>query len=149
MNLNWKSLSRNLLAASAALLAAGCVAVIPPSEPNAGSGTAPAAAPQNAAPQAAGTDPNSAASLCTIQGTREQDLSKGTTKANITYSCKQTVIFIENAHAEQNKRCQVVIGQQVSEIYLKPGEGRSLTQTGPVMTNAVRVNCVNDWNRPK
>lgn len=106
-------------------LAAGCVAVVP-------------------------TTPGStSASLCNMEGKQEQDLSDGTTKASVTQSCEATAIYIENKHPEHPKRCRVLTGAQATELYIMPGENRTLTQTGPVERSKVQLACVNDWNRTK
>ena len=87
--------------------------------------------------------------MCNIEGKQEQDLSDGTTKATVTQSCEETAIYIENQHKEHPKRCRVLVGAQATELYILPGENRTLTQTGPVARNTVQVGCINDWNRPK
>lgn len=86
---------------------------------------------------------------CNIEGKQEQDLSDGTTKANVTQSCEETAIYIENQHKTHPKRCRVLVGAQLTELYIMPGENRTLTQTGPVAKNTVQVGCINDWNRTK
>jgi hypothetical protein len=126
MNTYSKSLTRLGFTAMASSLAAACVAVVPTTSSN----TTPA-------------------TMCNIEGKQQQDLSDGTTKAKVTQSCEETVIYIENQHKEHPKRCRVSVGSQVSELYIMPGENRTLTQTGPVARNTVQVGCINDWNRPK
>ena len=131
MTINGKLFTRIGSIAVASSLAVACVAVVP----------TPGSKSNN--------NGNTSATLCNIEGQQQQDLSDGTTKANVTQSCEQTVIYIENQHKEHPKRCRVSVGGQVSELYIIPGESRTLTQTGPVARNAVQVGCVNDWNRPK
>jgi hypothetical protein len=133
MTINGNLFTRIGFIALVSSLAAACVAVVPtPSQENANS-------------QSGATS----ASMCNIEGKQEQDLSDGTTKAKVTQSCEETAIYIENQHKEHPKRCRVLIGQQVTELYIMPGENRTLTQTGPVERNTVQVGCINDWNRPK
>ncbi|MEH6998154.1 MAG: hypothetical protein V7542_07130 [Limnobacter sp.] len=132
MTINWKLFKRLGPIAAASLLAVACVAVVP--TPN-----------NNQPAENSGTS----ATLCNIEGKQEQDLSDGTTKAKVTQSCEETVIYVENQHKEHPKRCRVLVGAQLTELYIMPGENRSLTQTGPVARNTVQVGCINDWNRPK
>lgn len=118
---------------------AGCVAVVPmgsndKNKTDGGSG-------------ASGTQPQ--ASVCNIEGQEKQDLSNGTSKILITQSCEKTEIYIENQHPEHPKKCQVRIGAQATQLYIQPGESRTLTQQGPVEKAQIYVNCVNDWNRTK
>jgi hypothetical protein len=133
MTINGKQFVRFGLIALVSTLAAACVAVVP----------TPAQENQNA--QSGATS----ASMCNIEGKQEQDLSDGTTKATVTQSCEETAIYIENQHKEHPKRCRVLVGAQATELYILPGENRTLTQTGPVARNTVQVGCINDWNRPK
>lgn len=86
---------------------------------------------------------------CHIDGKQFDDISDGSTKATITLSCKETVVYIENRHAKHPKRCRALIGKQITALYIMPGESRTLIQTGPVERSAVQVGCVNDWNRTK
>lgn len=132
MTINGKLITRLGLIAAASSLAAACVAVVP--TPN-----------NNQQAENSGTS----ATLCNIEGKQEQDLSDGTTKANVTQSCEETVIYVENQHKEHPKRCRVLVGAQLTELYIMPGENRTLTQTGPVASNTVQVGCINDWNRTK
>lgn len=134
MTINGKLITRLGLIAAASSLAAACVAVVP--------------TPNN---NEANTAENSgtSATLCNIEGKQEQDLSDGTTKAKVTQSCEETVIYVENQHKEHPKRCRVLVGAQLTELYIMPGENRTLTQTGPVARNTVQVGCINDWNRTK
>lgn len=132
MTINGKLITRLGLIAAASSLAAACVAVVP--TPN-----------NNQQAENSGTS----ATLCNIEGKQQQDLSDGTTKANVTQSCEETVIYVENQHKEHPKRCRVLVGAQLTELYIMPGENRTLTQTGPVASNTVQVGCINDWNRPK
>lgn len=133
MTINGKQFVRFGLIALVSTLAAACVAVVPtPGQKN-----------ENA--QSGATS----ASMCNIEGKQEQDLSDGTTKAMVTQSCEETVIYIENQHKEHPKRCRVLVGAQATELYILPGENRTLTQTGPVERNTVQVGCINDWNRTK
>lgn len=132
MTINWKLFKRLGPIAAASLLAVACVAVVP--TPN-----------NNQPAENSGTS----ATLCNIEGKQEQDLSDGTTKAKVTQSCEETVIYVENQHKEHPKRCRVLVGAQLTELYIMPGENRSLTQTGPVARNTVQVGCINDWNRTK
>lgn len=133
MNLNGNLITRLGLIAIASSLAAACVALVPTPGQN------------NANSQGSAT----AASMCNIEGKQEQDLSDGTTKATVSQSCEETVIYIENQHKEHPKRCRVLIGAQVTELYIMPGENRTLSQTGPIQQNTVKIGCVNDWNRTK
>ena len=132
MTINWKLFKRLGPIAAASSLAAACVAVVP--TPN-----------NNQPAENSGTS----ATLCNIEGKQEQDLSDGTTKAKVTQSCEETVIYVENQHKEHPKRCRVLVGAQLTELYIMPGENRTLTQTGPVARNTVQVGCINDWNRTK
>ena len=132
MTINGKLITRLGLIAAASSLAAACVAVAP--------------LPNNNPPA---ENSSTSATMCNIEGKQEQDLSDGTTKAKVTQSCEETVIYIENQHKEHPKRCRVLVGAQMTELYIMPGENRTLTQTGPVARNTVQVGCVNDWNRPK
>ena len=127
MTINGKLITRLGLIAAASSLTAACVAVVP--TPN-----------NNQPAENSGTS----ATLCNIEGKQEQDLSDGTTKAKVTQSCEETVIYVENQHKEHPKRCRVLVGAQMTELYIMPGENRSLTQTGPVARNTVQVGCVND-----
>ncbi|WP_288106063.1 hypothetical protein [Limnobacter sp.] len=125
--------------AALVLASAGCVAVVPMgnddnNKTDNGSG-------------ASGTQPQ--ATVCNIEGQDKQDLSNGTTKVLITQSCEKTEIYIENQHPEHPKKCQVRIGAQATQLYIQPGESRTLTQQGPVEKAQIYVNCVNDWNRTK
>ncbi len=116
-----------------ALLAmTGCVVVAPAPKDE-------AATPSQAAPVA----------MCNIEGTQVQNLSDGTTQAKVEQSCEKTVVTIKNAHPQHPKRCQVLIAQAATELYIMPGEERSLTQTGVVEQSRIQLNCVNDWNRTK
>lgn len=133
MTINGKQFVRFGLIALVSTLAAACVAVVPPTGQN----------KQNAQNGA------TSASMCNIEGKQEQNLSEGTTKATVTQSCEETVIYIENQHKDHPKRCRVLVGAQATELYIMPGENRTLTQTGPVERNTVQVGCINDWNRPK
>ncbi|MBU0542343.1 MAG: hypothetical protein KKC58_08095 [Gammaproteobacteria bacterium] len=132
MTINGKLITRLGLIAVASSLAAACVAVAP--------------LPNNEKPA---ENSSTSATMCNIEGKQQQDLSDGTTKAKVTQSCEETVIYVENQHKEHPKRCRVLVGAQLTELYIMPGENRSLTQTGPVARNTVQVGCVNDWNRPK
>jgi hypothetical protein len=132
MTINGKLITRLGLIAAASSLAAACVAVAP--------------LPNNDKPA---ENSGTSATMCNIEGKQEQDLSDGTTKANVTQSCEETVIYIENQHKEHPKRCRVLVGAQMTELYIMPGENRTLTQTGPVARNTVQVGCINDWNRTK
>lgn len=132
MTINGKLITRLGLIAVASSLAAACVAVAP--------------LPNNDQPA---ENSSTSATMCNIEGKQQQDLSDGTTKANVTQSCEETVIYIENQHKEHPKRCRVLVGAQLTELYILPGENRTLTQTGPVARNTVQVGCINDWNRPK
>ena len=116
----------------AILALTGCVVVAPtPSDNNAQeSQTAPVA-------------------MCNIEGKQVQNLSDGTTQAKVEQSCEQTVVTIKNAHPQHPKRCQVLIAQAATELYIIPGEERTLTQTGMVERSRIQLNCVNDWNRTK
>lgn len=134
MTINGTLFVRLGLIAAASSLAAACVAVAP--MPNSDSGNT-------------AENSGTSATLCNIEGKQEQDLSDGTTKANVTQSCEETVINIENQHKEHPKRCRVLVGAYMTELYIMPGESRTLTQTGPVARNSVQVGCINDWNRPK
>jgi len=93
--------------------------------------------------------PQQTVATCTEKDRHFQDISDGSTKATITQSCEETVVFIQNLHDKHPKRCRVLVGEQVTELYIMPGESRSLTQTGPVERSAVQVGCVNDWKRTK
>jgi hypothetical protein len=132
MTINGKLITRLGFIAAASSLAAACVAVAP--------------LPNNEKPA---ENSSTSATMCNIEGKQEQDLSDGTTKAKVTQSCEETVIYIENQHKEHPKRCRVLVGAQLTELYIMPGENRTLTQTGPVARNTVQVGCINDWNRPK
>ena len=132
MTINGKLITRLGLIAVASSLAAACVAVAP--------------LPNNDQPA---ENSSTSATMCNIEGKQQQDLSDGTTKANVTQSCEETVIYIENQHKEHPKRCRVLVGAQLTELYIMPGENRTLTQTGPVTRNTVQVGCINDWNRTK
>lgn len=133
MTINGKQFVRFGLIALVSTLAAACVAVVPtPGQNNQNT-------PSNA----------TSASMCNIEGKQEQNLSEGTTKAMVTQSCEETVIYIENTHKQHPKRCRVLVGAQLTELYIMPGESRTLTQTGPVERSSVQVGCVNDWNRTK
>lgn len=132
MTINGKLITRLGLIAVASSLAAACVAVAP--------------LPNNDQPA---ENSSTSATMCNIEGKQQQDLSDGTTKANVTQSCEETVIYIENQHKEHPKRCRVLVGAQLTELYIMPGENRTLTQTGPVARNTVQVGCINDWNRTK
>jgi hypothetical protein len=132
MTINGKLITRLGLIAVASSLAAACVAVAP--------------LPNN---DQSAENSSTSATMCNIEGKQQQDLSDGTTKANVTQSCEETVIYIENQHKEHPKRCRVLVGAQLTELYIMPGENRTLTQTGPVARNTVQVGCINDWNRPK
>lgn len=87
--------------------------------------------------------------LCNIEGKQVQDLSDGTTKATITQSCEETVVFIENRHEKYPKRCRVLIGTQITELYIMPGASRTLTRAGTVEQDTVQIGCINDWNSTK
>jgi len=132
MTINGKLITRLGFIAAASSLAAACVAVAP--------------LPNNEKPA---ENSSTSATMCNIEGKQQQDLSDGTTKANVTQSCEETVIYIENQHKEHPKRCRVLVGAQLTELYIMPGENRTLTQTGPVARNTVQVGCINDWNRTK
>ena len=134
MTINGKLITRLGLIAAASSLAAACVAVVPTPNNNEGN---------------TAENSGTSATLCNIEGKQEQDLSDGTTKAKVTQSCEETVIYVENQHKEHPKRCRVLVGAQMTELYIMPGENRTLTQTGPVARNTVQVGCINDWNRPK
>lgn len=134
MTINGKLIARLGLIAAASSLAAACVAVVPTSNNNEGN---------------TAENSGTSATLCNIEGKQEQDLSDGTTKAKVTQSCEETVLYIENQHNMHPKRCRVLVGAQITELYIMPGENRSLTQTGPVARNTVQVGCINDWNRTK
>ena len=134
MTINGKLITRLGLIAAASSLAAACVAVVPTPNNNEGN---------------TAENSGTSAPLCNIEGKQEQDLSDGTTKAKVTQSCEETVIYVENQHKEHPKRCRVLVGAQMTELYIMPGENRTLTQTGPVARNTVQVGCINDWNRPK
>lgn len=116
----------------AVLALAGCVVVapVPKDEATTQSQAAPAA-------------------MCNIEGKQVQDLSDGTTQARIEQSCEETVITIKNTHPIHPKRCQVLLAQAATELYIMPGEERTLTQTGTVERSRIQLNCLNDWNRPK
>ncbi|HEX4842258.1 MAG TPA: hypothetical protein VFV57_01185 [Limnobacter sp.] len=132
--MNWMAVS------ALALLAAGCVVVAP----------IPGESTQQNQPQANNAASSAApATLCNIEGKQTQDLSDGTTKATVTQSCEETVLYIENQHKEHPKRCRVAVAGQGTELYIMPGENRTLTQTGPVARSQLAVACVNDWNRTK
>ncbi|MCQ8897410.1 hypothetical protein NQT62_13290 [Limnobacter humi] len=130
---NFSRLVAPLALTLSALALSACVAVVP----------APGQSP------ASGENTTQPASLCNMEGPATQKLQDGTTLAEITQTCEQTEVKITNNHAKHPKRCNVVIGGQGSELYIQPGESRSLTQTGPVAKADVRINCLNDWNRPK
>lgn len=132
MTTNWNRITQLGLIAAASSLVAACVAVVP--------------TPNNNQPA---QNSSTSATMCNIEGKQQQDLSDGTTKANVTQSCEETVIYIENQHNMHPKRCRVLVGAQMTELYIMPGENRTLTQTGPVARNTVQVGCINDWNRPK
>ena len=132
MTINGKLITRLGLIAVASSLAAACVAVAP--------------LPNNDQPA---ENSSTSATMCNIEGKQQQDLSDGTTKAKVTQSCEETVIYVENQHKEHPKRCRVLVGAQLTELYIMPGENRTLTQTGPVARNTVQVGCINDWNRTK
>lgn len=134
MTNNKTHITRLAFIAIASSLAVACVAIAPISTNTAGESQNPGAP---------------AATLCNIEGTQVQDLSDGTTKATITQSCQETVVFLQNMHDRHPKRCRILTGGQLSELYIMPGESRTLTQTGPVERGAVQVGCVNDWNRTK
>jgi hypothetical protein len=134
MTNNKTHITRLAFIAIASSLAVACVAIAPISTNTAGESQNPGAP---------------AATLCNIEGTQVQDLSDGTTKATITQSCRETVVFLQNMHDRHPKRCRILTGGQLSELYIMPGESRTLTQTGPVERGAVQVGCVNDWNRTK
>ena len=134
MTINGKLITRLGLIAAASSLAAACVAVVPTPNNNEGN---------------TAENSGTSATLCNIEGKQEQDLSDGTTKAKVTQSCEETVIYVENQHKEHPKRCRVLVGAQATELYIMPGESRTLTQTGPVERNTVQVGCINDWNRTK
>ncbi|MCR2745186.1 hypothetical protein [Limnobacter parvus] len=133
MTIRGNSFTRIGFIAICSSLAAACVAVAP--MPN----------KENADSQSSATS----ASMCNIEGKQEQDLSDGTTIAKVSQSCEETVIYIENQHKEHPKRCRVLIGNQATELYIMPGNNRTLTQTGPVERNTVQIGCINDWNRTK
>jgi hypothetical protein len=142
LNINLKYVGNYIAIAAVSLLATACVVVAPlPANTD----------KQNTGRQDTGghTAAQSSASLCNIEGQQVQDLSDGSTKATITQSCQETSIFIQNNHAEHPKRCQVMIGNKSSELYLRPGESRSLTQAGPSAKSAVQVKCANDSNRTR
>ncbi len=134
MTINGKLITRLGLIAAASSLAAACVAVVPTPNNNEGN---------------TAENSGTSATLCNIEGKQEQDLSDGTTNAKVTQSCEETVIYVENQHKEHPKRCRVLVGAQLTELYIMPGENRTLTQTGPVARNTVQVGCINDWNRTK
>ncbi|MEQ9107837.1 MAG: hypothetical protein RLO04_10255 [Limnobacter sp.] len=134
MTTNRTLFTRISLAAIISALAAGCVAVVPTPGNEQSNNNA---------------NGNPSASLCNIEGQQEQDLSDGTTKASVKQSCEETAIYIENKHQEHPKRCRVLVGAQATELYIRPGENRTLTQTGPVERSKVQLACVNDWNRTK
>ena len=134
MTINGKLITRLGLIAAASSLAAACVAVVPTPNNNEGN---------------TAENSGTSATLCNIEGKQEQDLSDGTTKAKVTQSCEETVIYVENQHKEHPKRCRVLVGAQLTELYIMPGENRTLTQTGPVARNTEQVGCINDWNRTK
>ena len=123
---------KKMSALGAVMALTGCVVVapVPNDEANAQSQAAPVA-------------------MCNIEGKQVQDLSDGTTQARVEQSCEGTVITIKNAHPIHPKRCQVLIAQAAIELYIMPGEERSLTQTGMVERSRIQLNCLNDWNRPK
>lgn len=87
--------------------------------------------------------------MCNIEGKQVQNLSDGTTQAKVEQSCEETVVTVKNVHPQHPKRCQVLIAQAATELYIMPGEERSLTQTGIVEQSRIQLNCVNDWNRTK
>ncbi|HEX4879554.1 MAG TPA: hypothetical protein VFV39_06900 [Limnobacter sp.] len=122
-----------------AMLAAGCVAVAP----------IPPLSTGGDASNEDDTVAETSVTLCNIEGKQQQDLSDGTTKATVTQSCEETVVLVQNQHAEHPKRCRVAIAGQGTELYIKPGESRTLTQTGPVERTQIAIGCINDWNRPK
>lgn len=84
---------------------------------------------------------------CNIEELQKKEMSDGSTKAKLSQSCNETIVYIQNNHQQYPKRCRILVGTQLTEIYLKPGESRSLTQTGQVDINAVQLGCVNDWKR--
>lgn len=136
MNSLTTKFSRLALITIASALAAACVAVVPTPGKTEGDSSQNIPASTNA-------------KLCNIEGQQVQDLSDGTTKATITQSCQETVVFIENLHEKHPKRCRVLTGGQVTELYIMPGDSRKLTQTGALERATVQVGCVNDWNRTK
>jgi hypothetical protein len=134
MTTNRTFFARISLTATISVLAAGCVAVVPTPGNDQANNSA---------------NNNTSASLCNIEGKQEQDFSDGTTKASVRQSCDETAIYIENKHQEHPKRCRVLVGAQATELYIMPGENRTLTQTGPVERSKVQLACANDWNRTK
>ncbi|WP_409704482.1 hypothetical protein [Limnobacter sp.] len=129
------------VAALSGLLLTACVAVAPiPADlgrnETDSTGTIPPVEPQPV-------------TLCNIETPDVQELSNGTTKAKVTQTCDSTEVFIANEHKEHPKRCKVQIGQRVNEVYIRPGESRTLTLNAPAMAMRVGLSCVNDWNRPK
>lgn len=86
---------------------------------------------------------------CVINGEHTQDLSDGTTKATLTQTCEQSSLFIENQHPEHAKRCKLVMAGNGAELYIRPGENRTISQNGPVPHTQIALACVNDWNRPR
>lgn len=134
MTTNKAQIGRLAFIAMASTLAVACVGFVP------FPGKTPEKSENTSAP---------AATLCNIEGKQVQDLSDGTTKATITQSCEETVVLIQNLHDKHPKRCRVSTGKNITELYIMPGESRTLTQTGPVERDAVQLGCVNDWNRTK
>jgi hypothetical protein len=134
MTIKGTQITRLAFLAASASLAAACVAIVP-TPGNTADGSENKSAPP--------------ATLCNIEGKQVQDLSDGTTKATITQSCEETVVFIQNLHDKHPKRCRVLTGGQVTELYIMPGESRTVSQKGAVERSAVQVGCVNDWNRSK
>lgn len=134
MTTNKTQIGRLAFIAMASILATACVGMVPVP------GNTPDGSENTSAP---------AATLCNIEGKQVQDLSDGTTKATITQSCEETVVFIQNLHDKHPKRCRVLTGGQVTELYIMPGESRTVSQKGPTERSAVQVGCVNDWNRTK
>lgn len=136
MTMNYTPFLRMGLLAATTILATACVGFVPvPSSDDATSNK--------------DAVNSTSASLCNIEGTQEQNLSEGTTKAGITQSCEETVVYIENQNPDLPKRCNVQIGEKTSELYIQPGERRSLTQTGPAMKAEVKLRCVNIHPRTK
>lgn len=135
MTIKGKQFARLGFTALLASLTAACVAVVP--------------APANTNSNTNSNSAQNSTTPCNIEGKQELDLSDGTTKTRVTQSCQETVIYIENQHKVHPKRCRVLIGTQATELYIMPGDNRTLSHTGAVAQSTVQVGCVNDWNRTR